>query len=181
MRKFRIMAAALGALGALGLSTGPALASTGPALNISFFTGGSGSAHWLPQHAAIQIAVPDTSSYAGADLHHILSSLPDDPPSFSFTETGTASGGAPRLVIASANGCYAVEYALTPYSDTMTATQWDLMGTCGFQYNAGWAGVQAAFTGTTVQDAYVVSDSYTDGHTDTITSLEYNDQNYLTP
>ncbi|HUY48611.1 MAG TPA: hypothetical protein VMV92_23310 [Streptosporangiaceae bacterium] len=37
MHKFRIMAAAIGAL---GLTADPVLASTGPAPNISFFTGG---------------------------------------------------------------------------------------------------------------------------------------------
>jgi len=169
----------IAAITAAGLGASPAFADARVAPSASFFSGGQGTANWSTATSndtdpfSVRLAVPDTSSYAGVALVHIGASLPSAAPSFEFIETGSASGGSPRLVIASTDGCYATEYALAPYSGWMTANQWDLMGSCGYAYNAGWSGVQAAFADRSVASAYVVSDSYTGGHVDQVDNISY--------
>ncbi len=156
-------------------------ASASPALNVSFFQGGTGSAHWLPGHSAIQLQVPDNSSYAGADLHHVISTLPATAPTFTYTEAGTLNGGAPRMIIAMANGdnIEVVDYTAAVGTGNV-ATSYDVYGgPSGFHYNISWSDLQALETGTAVSDVYLVSDAYQGGHTDTITQLQFNGNQYL--
>jgi hypothetical protein len=180
MRKLLTTVAAVAAVPVLALFAATA-ASASPALNVSFFQGGAGSAHWLPGHSAIQLSVPDNSSYAGADLHHVISTLPDAPPSFTYTEAGTINGGAPRLIIAMANGdnIEVVDYTAADGADN-GANSYDVYGgPSGYHYNASWADVQTLEGDNAVSDVYLVSDAYQGGHTDTITQLQFNDTHYL--
>jgi hypothetical protein len=180
----------VGAVVALGvLVAGPAGAAPRTKIGVSFFKGGNGSAHWSKTHStgpdafSMRLDVPDGSSYAGISLHHVSDTLPDSEPGFVFYETGTVSGGSPRLVIASTDACYAVEYAYPETADTWNpASQWDLMGTCGFVYNATWAGVRSAFASRTVAAVYMVDDTFQpSGHTSWIDELQYDGQTISEP
>lgn len=178
MRKLLTQLAAVAAVPMMALFAATA-ASASPALNVSFFQGGAGNAHWLPSHSAIQLSVPDNSSYAGADLHHVISTLPDTAPFFTYTEAGTVNGGAPRLIIAMTNGDNIEVVDYTAAGGPNMASSYDVYGPGGFHYNVSWADVQTLEAGVAVSDVYLVSDAYQGGHTDTITQLQFNDTQYL--
>lgn len=180
MRKLLTTVAAVAAVPVLALFAATA-ASASPALNVSFFQGGAGNAHWLPSHSAIQLSVPDNSSYAGADLHHVISTLPGTQPSFTYTEAGTVNGGAPRLIIAMANGdnIEVVDYTATDGTGNVASSNDVYGGPSGYHYNVSWTDVQGLEPGVAVSDVYLVSDAYQGGHTDTITQLQFNDTEYL--
>jgi hypothetical protein len=176
---------------AIMIAAGPATAAPKPSLG-GFFAGGNGSAGWTKDvpHGSdqftIRLAVPDADSYAGVEIKHVGEDVPSTAPSFQFMEEGTASGGSPRLVIEGSNGCVATEYALvdggTSYSPGWhTAGQWDLMGSCGYTYNASYADVQAAFADAAVESVFVVSDSYGGGHTDYVDDIQYDGTTFSAP
>lgn len=180
MRKLLARLAAVAAVPMLALSAATA-ASASPALNVSFFQGGTGNAHWLPGHSAIQLTVPDNSSSAGADLHHVISTLPVTAPDFTYTEAGIVNGGAPRLIIAMANGdkIEVVDYTATDGSGNVARSYDVYGGPSGFHYNFSWAQVRALEGSTAVSDVYLVSDAYQGGHAETITQLQFNGHQYL--
>jgi hypothetical protein len=180
MRKLLTRLAAVAAVPVLALFAATA-ASASPALNVSFFRGGAGNAHWLTGHSTIQLSVPDNNSYAGADLHHVISTLPTTAPAFTYTEAGTVNGGAPRLIIAMANGdnIEVVDYAAAGGTGNQASSYDVYGGPSGYHYNASWADVQALESNGAVSDVYLVSDAYQGGHTDTITQLQFNGTNYL--
>ena len=167
------------AAGALTVAeAAPAFASNASP-SVSFSVGGNGTAGWVSaadadaDGFAIQLSVPDTASYADAELHPVPAALPSVAPTFEYQETGTFSSGSPRLVIQSAN-CTATEYSLSPSAtDWVTASQWDVYGHCGYGYNVGWSGVVAAFGSAGVTSVAVQDDSYTGGHTDLIDNIVY--------
>jgi hypothetical protein len=180
MRKLTTILAAAAAPLALGgvllATAGQASAAVVPAENISFFSGGNGNAHWLPQQSGVILTAPDNSSYAGFDVHHRAASLPAAKPSFTYTETGSPSGGAPRLVFTMSNGDQVMEYAAAPAADgttVNTASQFDVYGgPSGYQYNASWATITGQLEkGQHITSEQVVSDTYTGPTSVTITSL----------
>lgn len=158
------------ALAAFGVTSAASASTT--TQNVSFFTGGSGRAHWLPpDHAAVILSVPDNSSYAGFSVHHFPAMLPASEPTFAYSETGAFSSSAPRLVFIMSNGDIAIEYSPVQGSDGSNL-HWDIYGgPSGFHYNAGYATVQSLEAGNTVTQEFMVSDAYNGGHTDTVTSL----------
>jgi hypothetical protein len=181
----------VGSVASLAVVAAAASAFAAPrtSAHTSFFSGGAGSAGWVTTQAedgdgfSAQLNVPDSSSYAGIDLHP-AAALPSSEPSFWVAQTGTVSGGSPRLVIASADGCYATEYVVDQASDGswQQANQWDLAGSCGYAYNAGYTGVETAFAGRAVSDAYVVDDTYQSaGHTSWIDNISYGDATLSKP
>jgi hypothetical protein len=180
MRKLLTTLAAVAAVPVLALFAATA-ASASPALNASFFQGGAGNAHWLPNHSAIQLSVPDNSSYAGADLHHVISTLPVTAPTFTYTEAGTVNGGAPRLIIAMANGdnIEVVDYTAADGTGNVAGSYDVFGGPSGFHYSASWADVRALEGNGAVSDVYLVSDAYQGGHTDTITLLQFDGTQYV--
>jgi hypothetical protein len=123
------------------------------------------------------LTAPDNSSYAGLDVHHQAATLSGTAPSFSYTETGTPSGGAPRLVFTMSNGDQIVEYAYPAAADgttVNTAGQFDVQnGPSGYHYNMSWADVVGLEQqqGAKVTSEQVVSDTYTGPTTVIITSL----------
>ena len=148
MRRLATTAAAVTT--AVVITAAPSLAAPTPGVG-QLFGGGAGSASYDKSVSvggagvSVRLDVPDPDSYAGFEIKHAPAALPQQAPSFALLETGTHSGGSPRLVIESAGGCVATEYALTASATTWTtASQWDLMGSCGSVGRApGW--VLAAF------------------------------------
>jgi hypothetical protein len=158
-------------------------ASAAPALNVSFSQGGGGSAHWLPNHRAIELSVPGNSAWAGADLHHVITALPIAPPTFTYTEAGALNGGAPRLIIAMANGdkIEVVDYTAALGSGNVAGSYDVYGGPSGYHYNVGsWDAVRALLGScAAVSDVYLVSDAYLGGHVDTVTHLQFAGHDYL--
>jgi len=171
--RIAVTAASAAAAGLIALAA-PAAAAT---QNISFFTGGNGSAHWAgPSHSTVALNVPDNGSYAGFNVHRFPAHLPAERPSFSYTETGSPSGGAPRLVFEMSNGDTVIEYAATPVADgttVNTAGQFDVYGgPSGYQYNEPYGSVTSEEAAKTVTAVFLVSDSYTGAHAETVTSVD---------
>lgn len=177
----RVVIAVFGALLAVGLSVGSALAD--PAANISFFHGADGTAHWGPQQGAIVLSETTTpGAYAGALLMHVASVAPATPPSFEQTDTVNESGaGSPRLVILFGDGGTITGYRLFMSTAPQNSPlQWDSMGgRAGFLYNAGYAAAVADHSGGVVA-AYVVTDSGWEGeaYTNSISHITYGHNTY---
>jgi hypothetical protein len=107
-----VMGATMGALLALG-PTLAAHADERTAPSVSFFHGGSGSAHWGKVDAtgdadgfSMELDVPNPASYGGIRLlHQAGTTAPATAPSFDFMSTISGlSGGSPRLVITFSDG-----------------------------------------------------------------------------
>ena len=152
-------------------------AAAGTSQNISFFTGGAGTAHWAGSgHGAVTLSVPDNNSYAGFNVHHFPTTLDAGASSFAYSESGSATGGAPRMVFEMSNGDTVIEYAYPVTTDGTTlntAGQWDIYGS-SYRYNVPADSVTSDEAGATVQSEFMVSDSYTGAHSEVITSLTEN-------
>lgn len=173
---------AAGALAALAFVPAGASAHTG--ISISFFAGAdgpvaNGSAHWTntesadPDGFSVQLDVPEGtgapnffSSFAGIDIHHVLSTAPKTAPAFDFKADKTAaSGGSPRLVIVFSDGGDMELRPLAWTANTWThedgnSSDWDVHSrTCPFLFETTYAAGVACHAGGTVTDAFIVSDS----------------------
>jgi hypothetical protein len=166
IRTILAAAAAPAALAAVLLGTAgqASAATTGPAENISFFSGGSGNAHWLPQQAGVIItAGPDAGSYGGFEVHHFNTSLPTHAPSFTFTEAGTPCPSAPRLVFVMSNGDKIQVNNYTPTADGQTVNQaatYDIYAGPHSGWNLSWDTILQDEQGQKVTAESLVSDTY---------------------
>lgn len=154
------------ALGALAAS--PALASPTP--NISFYTQGASTASWLPNHSAVQLTVPDKSSYAIVVFHHVSSAIPTTAPSFTAPQYAS---GSPRWYIQLSTGPYLFGY---PGDD------WNVNECAGVNNGTNYTYTQAiaALSNCDSADAsvsavYIVADSSQPvPATDVISAIQYN-------
>ena len=130
---------------------------------ISPFSGGHGAA--LPVFKKAYLYDPDSASYSGLTVHHTAKALPGTAPTFSYTELGTPSGGAPRVVFTMSNGDQVTEYATPAVADGTTvnvAGQFDVQnGPSGYLYNVPWTQVLSLEAGQTIKSEQLVSDTYT--------------------
>ncbi len=174
---FLILAAAMG--GVAGFAAGPVAAA--PTMNVSFYTQGASTAQWLPNHSAIQVTVPNSSSYGIIVVHHFPSILPTTEPSFT---TDTYSSGSPRWYIQLSNGSYLFGYP-SQYSD-----YWNVEGCgaidagTGYTYADALAALSTAEcygSGVTVTGVYIVSDS-SQGYpaTNDISAIQYDNVDLTT-
>jgi hypothetical protein len=130
---------------------------------ISPFGGGHGAA--LPVFHKAYLYDPNNASYSGLTVHHTAKELPKTAPTFSYTELGTPSGGAPRVVFTMSNGDQVTEYATPAVADGTTANvagQFDVQnGPSGYHYNVPWTQVLSMEAGQTIKSEQLVSDTYT--------------------
>ena len=174
IRTILAAAAAPAALAAVLLGTTGASAAMTPAATtaavvkaapewISPFHGGHGAA--LPVLHKAFLYDPDNASYSGLTVHNTAKALPSTAPTFSYTELGTASGGAPRVVFTMSNGDQVTEYATPTVADGTTANvagQFDIQnGPSGYHYNVPWTQVLSMEAGQTIKSEQLVSDTYT--------------------
>lgn len=174
LSRFAIVASALG-VGCLGaLTATPALASPTP--TISFYTQGGSTAQWLPQHSAIQLTVPNDSSYAIVVFHHVSSALPPSSDAPSFTAPAYNSG-SPRWYIQLSGGSYLFGYP---------GDAWNVDNCPGvndgttFTYAGALLALGTACT-SSVSAVYIVADSsQTVPATDVISAIQYNGEPFTT-
>jgi hypothetical protein len=175
IRTILAAAAAPAALAAVLLgTTGASAATVTPAATtaavvkatpewISPFSGGHGAA--LPVLKKAYLYDPDNASYSGLTVHNAAKALPGTAPSFSYTELGAPSGGAPRVVFTMSNGDQVTEYATPTVADGTTANvagQFDVQnGPSGYHYNVPWTQVLSLESGQTIKSEQLVSDTYT--------------------
>lgn len=169
---------------ASGLAASSAFASAYG--NLSFFTGGGGSAAWAGapnKHSAVQLSAPSAGDFAGIALNRFSPTAPADAPSFT---TSNYAAGSPRLVIEFAGGAdlfgypsqfnaqwevaHCANVAPNNYTNYATALA-DLQA--GTQTDAGSCGGD-------VTGVFVVADrSGGNPETDSITSLVYGGTSYI--
>lgn len=154
--------------------------------NLSFFTGGGGSAAWAGtpnKHSAVQLIAP-SGGYAGIQLNHVSTAAPADAPTFT---TNNYAAGSPRLVMEFAGGGNLLGYP------SQFGSQWEVTSCNSVapnnytDYSSALAALQ---TGTqadgsscdgNVTSVFVVADdsSGATSETDTITSLVYGGTTYI--
>lgn len=150
--------------------------ANGPS-TLSFYVQGGATAQWLPNHSAIQLTLPNSSSYAVVEFHKVSSVLPTVAPNFATTQYGS---GSPRWYIQLSSGAYLFGYP-------SPASYWAVEACSSVSANSSftYAEAVAAITGTncagTVTAVYIVADS-SQGvpATDVLSSIQYNSYYYTT-
>lgn len=176
---------------AVGIATGvlslgvlaatPALASPPP--TISFYTQGASTAQWLPNHSAIQLTVPNASSYAIVVFHHVSSTLPEEAPSF---VASTYASGSPRWYIQLSDGPYLFGYPTDPATWNVDGCpNWNSGTPLSYEEAIAALGTCGAPTGS-VFAVYIVADSSqlsltTTSATDVLSLIQYNGVEYTNP
>lgn len=153
--------------------------------NLSFFSGGGGSAAWAGtqnKHSAVQLNVPGAGDYAGIELNRFSATAPADAPTFT---TDRYAAGSPRLVIEFAGGANLFGYP------SQFDSQWEVAGCTSVAPNnytnyesalaALGAGTQADGIpcGGDVTAVFVVADGSGGPETDSITTLVYDGTAYI--
>jgi hypothetical protein len=89
--------------------------------NLSFFSGGGGSAAWSGtpnKHSAVQLVAP-SGGEAGIQLNRISTTAPADAPTFT---TDNYAAGSPRLIMFFAGGAHLFGYP------SQFGSQWEVAG-----------------------------------------------------
>jgi hypothetical protein len=158
----------------------------------TFFSGGQGSGLWSGaadapgdiDGQAIQLTVPNASSYAGVDLQNEAAAPPTLAPSFWFLSSVSGPAQAsPRLVIAFSDGGY-----IDLHPAAWTAGTWTKVDGAAARWDDPGGGQCAALTGVSyeqalachvadgasVSDLYIVSDASTaNGYVNYIDDVSY--------
>lgn len=165
----RIQKAGIAALAMTVLGTGGALAAPANNAAVGRFSTADSSVTKVKdadRGLVFQLDVTATG-YAGFSLKHAGGEAIADvaAPAFDFKAPAAAeSGGSPRLVVRLSDGG---DIEVRPESwsgawqtvDSTTSNVDSNGGTCGYRYNTSWSAAQACHAGTTVVDAFVVTDS----------------------
>jgi len=171
----RGIAIALVAVWSLTLFGGSTAAAPRTKPNLSFFTGGSGTAGWTASDpgsdldsSAIALGVPGVSppDFAGVEIKRAGASAPATEPSFKFKSSvfPSASGGSPRLVLLWTDGTS--ELRPLTWSTTYQTVggaglgDWDNNGgTCGFLFATTYTATVACHASATLVAVFIVTDS----------------------
>ncbi|MHB1941395.1 MAG: hypothetical protein ACYCS9_11335 [Candidatus Dormibacteria bacterium] len=169
-RRFAIVGAALGLGGLSAFAAAPVLAA--PSLSVSFYAHGGATAKWVAPHSAIQLTVPNSSSYAIIVFHHFSPTASMTAPSFT---TDTYGSGSPRWYIQFAGGGYLFGFpSQYPYWNVEGCS--DVSGGYPFSYTTALTALQNSTSncGGNVTGVYIVADSsQPTPAVDTLTNIQY--------
>ena len=177
--KMRTMAAAAALAlaaggGAVAAATAASAATTGP-LQATVYANGDSTAQWSGYGDPVLKAgtAPGTSAQVDLSGAYAGQQAPTMEPSFNASSSGA---GDPRWVIELHNGCYVFGYPNEP--GYTSANDWSVNpgGQQGVSYATAIAAAKACGSDNWVTSAFIVDDAGYNGHTVTLTNVEYDNQ-----
>ncbi|HET7172976.1 MAG TPA: hypothetical protein VFI30_01695 [Nocardioidaceae bacterium] len=137
----------------MALAAAPGFSAGSPSMNLSFFNGGGGNAHWAANQSVVELTLSGASSYAGFDLHHVATALPAEEPTFSAP---SYQAGSPRWVIELSSGSYLFGYPDHTWNVEACS---GIRGGAPMTYDQAVAALSADGCTGDVTDVFVVADA----------------------